>query len=102
MDVIKVTSLNFDNEVLNCDKKVLVDFYADWCMPCKMYAPIIESVAKENDTIKVVKINIDDSQDLAAKYQVMSIPTTIIMKNGEEINRTVGMISREQLVEMVK
>ena len=102
MEVMKVTSENFEEEVLNSEKTVLVDFYADWCGPCKMLAPVVESVAAENDDIKVVKINVDDAQDLAIKYQVMSIPTIVIIKNGQEINRSVGVVSKTDLLEMVK
>ena len=102
MEIMKITSANFDEEVLNSDKTVLIDFYADWCGPCKAYSPIVEAVANENEDIKVVKINIDDAQDIAYKYQVMSIPTTVIIKNGQEVNRAVGMMSKSDLIEMVK
>ena len=102
MEILSVTSANFEEEVLNSDKTVLVDFYADWCGPCKAYSPIVESVAAENEDIKVVKINVDNSQDIAIKYQVMSIPTTVVIKNGQEINRAVGMMSKSDLLEMVK
>ena len=102
MEIMKVTSANFSDEVLNSDKTVLIDFYADWCGPCKAYSPIVESVASENEDIKVVKINVDEAQDLAIKYQVMSIPTTVVIKNGQEVNRAVGMMSKSDLVEMVK
>lgn len=102
IEIMKVTSANFEQEVLNSEKTVLIDFYADWCGPCKAYSPIVEAVASENEDIKVVKIDIDDSQDIATNYQVMSIPTTVIIKNGEEVNRAVGMISKSNLTEMVK
>lgn len=102
MNVLNVTSENFGEEVLKSDKTVLVDFYADWCGPCKMLSPIIESVANENEDIKVVKINVDNAQDLAIKYQVMSIPTIVVIKNGQEVNRTVGVVSKSQILEMVK
>ena len=102
MEVMNVTSTNFQDEVLNSDKIVLIDFYADWCGPCKAYSPIVESVASENEDIKVVKINVDNAQDIAIKYQVMSIPTTVVIKNGQEVNRAVGMMSKSDLVEMVK
>lgn len=102
MEIMKVTSENFEKEVLNSEKPVVIDFYADWCGPCKMYAPIVESVATENEDIKVVKINIDNAQDIAAQYNVMSIPTTIIIKNGEEVDRAVGMISKSELLDMMK
>ena len=102
MEIMKVTSANFEEEVLNSDKTVLIDFYADWCGPCKAYSPIVEAVASENEDIKVVKVNVDDAQDLAIKYQVMSIPTTVVIKNGQEVNRAVGMMSKSDLIEMVK
>ena len=102
MEIMKVTSANFEEEVLNSDKTVLIDFYADWCGPCKAYSPIVEAVANENQDIKVVKINVDNAQEIAYKYQVMSIPTTVIIKNGQEVNRAVGMMSKSDLIEMVK
>ena len=102
MCVLKITSENYKEEVLNSDKTVLIDFYADWCGPCKMFSPIVESVANENEDVKVVKINVDDAQDLAIKYQVMSIPTVVIIKDGQEVNRNVGMASKSQILEMVK
>lgn len=102
MEIMKVTSANFEEEVLNSDKTVLIDFYADWCGPCKMFSPVVEAVATENEDIKVVKVNVDDAQDLAIKYQVMSIPTTVVIKNGQEVNRVVGMVSKSDLLEMVK
>ena len=102
MEVMKVTSENFEEEVLKSDKTVLIDFYADWCGPCKMLSPIIESVADENEDIKVVKIDVDSAQDLAIEYQVMSIPTIVVIKDGQEVNRTVGVVSKSQIEEMVK
>lgn len=102
MGILNVTNLNFNEEVLKSDKTVLIDFYADWCGPCKMFSPVVEAVAVENEDIKVVKINVDNAQDIAIKYQVMSIPTTVIIKNGQEVNRAVGMISKSDLLEMVK
>lgn len=102
MEVLKVTSENFEKEVLQSDKIVLVDFYADWCGPCKMLSPVVDSVANENADIKVVKVNVDNAQDLAIKYQVMSIPTLVVIKNGQEINRSVGVVSKSEIEEMVK
>ena len=102
MEIMKVTSANFEEEVLKSEKTVLIDFYADWCGPCKMFSPIVEAVAEENEDIKVVKIDVDNAQDLAIKYQVMSIPTTVVIKDGKEVNRVVGMVSKSDLVEMVK
>lgn len=102
MEVLKVTSENFEEEVLKSDKTVLIDFYADWCGPCKMLSPIIDAVANENEDLKVVKVNVDDAQNLAIQYQVMSIPTIVIIKEGKEINRSVGLISKSEVEEMVK
>lgn len=102
MEVLKVTSENFEEEVLKSDKTVLIDFYADWCGPCKMLSPIIDDVAKENENIKVVKIDVDTAQDLAIEYQVMSIPTVVVIKDGQELNRSVGVVSKSEILEMVK
>ena len=102
VEVLKVTSQNFEKEVLQSEKPVLIDFYADWCGPCKMLAPIIEEIANENEDIKVVKVNIDEAQDLAEKYDVMSIPTTVVIKNGQEVDRTVGYVGKETILNMVK
>lgn len=101
-EIKKVTSLNFEEEVLNSDKTVLIDFYAEWCGPCKAYSPIVEAFAAENENIKVVKVNVDDSEDLAIKYNAMSIPTTVVIKAGKEVNRAVGIISKSNLAELVK
>ena len=102
MKVEKENSQNFEEEVLKNEKLVLVDFYADWCGPCKMLSPIIDQIAEENTNIKVVKVNVDESQDLAMKYQVMSIPTLVIIKEGKEINRSVGLVDKSQIENMVK
>lgn len=102
MEIIKVNSQNFEEEVIKSEKPVLIDFYADWCGPCKMLSPIIDEIAEENSEIKVVKVNVDDSQDLAMKYQVMSIPTLVVIKNGEEVNRSVGLIDKSQVVNLIK
>lgn len=102
MNITKVTDENFEQEVLNSNIPVLVDFYADWCGPCKMLSPIVDEVAKENDDIKVVKVNVDESQNTAIKYQVMSIPTLVVIKNGNEVNRSVGLIDKQEIVNLVK
>lgn len=102
MGILKVNSQNFEEEVLKSEKTVLVDFYADWCGPCKMLSPIVDQVAEENEDIKVVKVNVDDAQDLAMKYQVMSIPTLVVIKEGKEIKRSVGLIDKNQVVNMIK
>ena len=100
--ILKVESDTFEEEVLNSTKTVVIDFYATWCGPCKMYTPIVEEFAEENEDIKVVKIDIDETQDIAFEYNVMSIPTTIIIKDGKEVDRAVGIISKEILSQMVK
>lgn len=102
VEVLKVTSKNFEEEVLQSEKTVLVDFYADWCGPCKMLAPIMEEIANENEDIKVVKVNVDEAQDLAVKYDVMSIPTSVVIKNGQEVDRMVGLTGKETILNMVK
>ncbi len=101
-NVLEVTSENFELEVLNSDKTVIIDFYADWCTPCKVLSPIVKEVANENENIKVVKINIDEVQDIANQYSIMSIPTLVVIKNGEEVNRSVGVISKTEIIDMVK
>lgn len=98
MSILKITSTNFEEEVLNSQKTVIIDFYADWCMPCKMMSPIIDNIAKENDDIKVGKINVDEAQDLAMKYNVMSIPTVIVFKAGKEHKKFVGVTSKENIL----
>lgn len=98
MNVLKVTSENFEKEVLNSDKTTIIDFYADWCGPCKMMSPIIDEIAEENENVKVGKLNVDEAQDIAGKYNVMSIPTIIIFKDGEEISRFVGVTSKENIL----
>lgn len=101
-NVLEVTSENFEKEVLESEKTVLVDFYAEWCGPCKRLSPIVEEVAKEEEEVKFVKMNIDNCEDIAIEYQVMSIPTLIVMKNGKEVNRSVGLIDKEQVKELIK
>ncbi len=96
---LKLSSENFEKEVLNSEKPVLVDFYADWCGPCNAMAPIVEELATElNEKAKVGKINVDENSDIAVKYNVMSIPTFIIFKNGKEEKRFVGVRDKEELL----
>ncbi len=101
MSVLKITNKNFEEEVLNSDKPVIIDFYADWCGPCKMMSPIIDSIAEENKELKVGKINVDESQELAVKYNIMSIPTIIIFKNGNEYKKFVGVTSKENILKEI-
>ena len=96
--MMKVTSANFEQEVLESNVPVLVDFYADWCMPCKMFGPVLESAAEDyEDKLKIVKLNIDESPELAQKYFVMSIPTLKLIKDKELIGNFVGAMSSEEL-----
>lgn len=101
-NVLEITSENFEKEVLESDKKVLVDFYAEWCGPCKMLSPIVEEVAGEEKDIKFVKLNIDNAEDIATDYQVMSIPTLVAIENGKEVNRSVGLISKQEILNLIK
>jgi thioredoxin 1 len=97
------TTENFEEEVLKADKPVLVDFYADWCGPCKMMAPMVEELAEElSDMLIVGKLNIDEHMDIAMNYRVMSIPTLIVFKNGEPAGKLVGVQDKEDVLEMIK
>ena len=100
MSVYEITSNNFEHEVLKEEKTVLIDFFADWCYPCKMMTPVVEEVSKE-ESIKVGKVNIDENQELAEKYGVESIPTIIVFKNGKEYKRQVGVTDRESLLNLL-
>lgn len=102
MEVLHVTKENFEQEVVKSDKPVLVDFWASWCMPCKMLAPVLDEVAEQTDEFKICKVNVDEESDLAMKYRVMSIPTLVVMKNGEEVKRSLGVISKEEVFELVR
>lgn len=102
MGVLKITSENFKSEVLESSQKVLIDFYADWCGPCKMMGPVVEEIAEEHSDVKVVKIDVDNAEDIAIKYQIMSIPTLIVVKGGQEVNRSIGLISKEKIEELIE
>ena len=102
MGVLKITSENFKSEVLESSQKVLIDFYADWCGPCKMMGPVVEEIAEEHSDVKVVKINVDNAEDIAIKYQIMSIPTLVVVKDWQEVNRSIGLISKEKIEELIE
>lgn len=94
---------NFESEVVNSEKTTIVDFYADWCGPCKIMSPVIDKIAEENaETIKVGKVNVDENQELAMKYNVMSIPTILVFKNGTILKTFVGVTTKEEIEEVIK
>jgi len=96
----KFTDENFESEVLQSDIPVLIDFYADWCGPCKMMAPVIEELAGEyQGTVKIGKLNVDEAPGISSKYRVMSIPTLLFIKNGEVVDTVVGAVSKNQVID---
>ena len=101
MALVHVTTDNFETEVLKAEQPVLVDFWASWCGPCRMLTPIIEQLAGELTDVKVGKITVDEEPDLAARYGVMSIPTVIVFKNGEEAARSVGFKPKNELLKLL-
>ncbi len=101
MSILKINSENFAS-VKNSEKTVLLDFYADWCGPCRMVAPLVEEIANENPQYLVAKINIDDSPELAQEFGIVSIPTLVVMKNGEAVDRSVGARPKAQILSMLE
>ncbi|MBE6604598.1 MAG: thioredoxin [Ruminococcaceae bacterium] len=101
MSVLKITQENFEAEVLSSQKPVLIDFYADWCGPCRMLAPTIDEIAAERDDVKVCKVNVDEQGDLAARFGVMSIPSLFVLKNGEIVAQSLGAKPKAQILEML-
>ena len=103
MSVLKVTENNFEEEVLNSDKMVIVDVYADWCGPCKIMSPVIDEISEElGDNVKVVKINLDENINLADKYEVMSIPTIMVFNGGNVSKTFVGVTEKSAILDAVK
>ncbi len=101
MSVVNVNKENFETEVLKCDKKVLVDFNASWCGPCRMLKPIVEEISEENSDVKVVSIDIDSESELAENYGISSIPCLVLFNKGEEVKRNVGLISKDEIESII-
>ena len=101
MSAININKNNFQNEVLNSDKKVLLDFWAPWCGPCRMVVPMVEEIAKERPDIKVGKINVDENPELASRFGIMSIPTLVVMENGKIVNQATGARPKNAILAML-
>ena len=101
MKVLHINKDNFHNEVLNSDKPVLLDFFASWCGPCRMVGPILDEIAEEREDIKVCKVNIDEQPELAHRYRIMTIPTLMVLKNGQIMEQSVGAKPKHQILAMV-
>ena len=99
--ITTVTKENFDQEITRASETVLVDLWAAWCMPCKMLAPAIDAIAAERPDVKVCKINIDEQQELAIRFGIMSIPTVMVFKNGEVAGKSIGLVSKDDLLKLL-
>lgn len=101
MSVITITKENFDQQVLQSTKPVLLDFWASWCGPCRMLSPVVDEIAQENDTISVGKVNVDEQPELASQFGVMSIPTLMVFKDGKAVNTSVGVVPKAKILSML-
>ena len=101
MSVLNITKNNFNEEVINSEKPVLLDFWASWCGPCRMVSPIVDEIAKERSDIKVGKINVDEQQELASAFQIMSIPTLVVVKNGKIVGQSLEARQKGQIMAML-
>jgi thioredoxin 1 len=101
MSVIHINKENFESEVLGSEKPVLLDFWASWCGPCRALGPVLDEIAEENSDIKVAKADVDENRELARKYRVMSVPTLLVIKNGETVSRSLGVQSKEKILSML-
>lgn len=102
MAIVKVTESNFEKEVLQAEGKVLVDFWAAWCGPCQMLSPIVEEVAAEAGDVKVGKVNVDEEPVLAIKYGIASIPALLVFENGEVVNKSIGYMEKDEVLDLIK
>lgn len=102
MSVITLTNRSFEKEVMESDKPVLIDFYADWCGPCKMVSPVVDKIAEEHSEIKVCKVNVDSEPELAQKFGIASIPTLVVMKDGRITSQKIGAVSGQAILDMLK
>lgn len=102
MAVITITAENFETEVIQSDKPVIIDFWADWCGPCKRLSPAVDELAEQTPTIKFGKVNVDEQQDLASRFQIMSIPTLISFLNGNVHKTSVGLVPKNAILDLVK
>lgn len=102
MSVLTITKENFESEVTNSEKPVLLDFWASWCGPCRMLSPIVEEIAQEASDAKIGKVNVDEQPELASKYNIMSIPTLLVLKNGEVINSAIGVQPKSAILSLIK
>ena len=101
MSILKITKENFEAEVLNSDKPVLLDFFATWCGPCRMVGPILEEIAQENESIKVCKIDVDQDPELAMRFNVTSIPLLVVMQDGKVVNQALGAKPKDQILKLL-
>ena len=101
MSAMHMTKENFEQEVIRSDKPVLLDFWAPWCAPCRMVLPVVEEIAQERSDIKVGKINIDEQPELASRFRIMTIPTLMVVQNGEILRKVVGALPKEQILDML-
>lgn len=102
MSVLQITKNNFDTEVMNSEKPVLIDFWASWCGPCKMLSPVVDEIAEETTDVRVGKVNVDEQPELARQFGVMSIPTLVLIKDGKVAEQSVGVKPKDTILKMIK